>query len=109
MTDLIVANIIREQIGSGAFAMMGAKNILGSEDSLQWKLGRVAKKISHVTVTLDENDTYTVRFDRVTRVAFGAKTGKWTGGVKMIAEFEGVYADMLHEIIQSNTGLCLSL
>ena len=109
MTDLIVANAIREQIGNGAFVMMGAKNLLGGENHLQWKLGRVANKISHVTVTLDASDTYTVRFDKVTRIGFSAKTGKSTGGVKNVAEVEGVYADMLRKIIESNTGLCLSL
>lgn len=104
-----VANTIAEQIGNRAFVMMGAKNLLGSESHLQFKIGTNCKKVTHVTVTLTSDDLYTVRFDRVTKIGFNAKTGAVTGGVKQLQEVEGVDVGQLHRIISEGTGLYLSL
>ena len=81
--------------------MMGAKNLLGSEDALQFKIGRNAKRVTHIRVTLDATDTYTVEFIRVGRAPMFKTTP--------VADFSGVYADQLHAIIEANTGLYLSL
>lgn len=99
--SLNVANEISRQIGNRAFAMMGAKNLLGSEDSLQFKVGRNAKRVTHIRVTLDPSDTYRVEFIRVGRAPMFKTTP--------VADFDGVYADTLHALIESNTGLYLSL
>jgi hypothetical protein len=104
-----VANVIAEQIGHRAFVMMGAKNLLGGDRHLQFKVGTNSKKVTHVTVTLTGDDLYTVRFDRVTKIGFNAKTGATTGGVKMLAEIESVSFDQLRGIISENTGMYLSL
>lgn len=93
--------IIHQQIGLQAFAMMGAKNIMLLENGLQWKVGRNQKKVTHITVTLDPSDTYTVKFQNVGR----APSFK----IKDIAEVSDVYAENLRRIIESNTGLYLSL
>jgi hypothetical protein len=93
-----IATTIAAQIGNRAFAMMGAKNLLASERALQFKIGRNAKGVTHVTVTLDPTDTYTVKFDRVRKYV-----------AKPVAEVEGVYVDSLRSVIESNTGLYLSL
>jgi hypothetical protein len=104
-----VANIIAEQIGNRAFAMMGAKNLLGGPSHLQFKIGTNGKKVTHVTVTLTADDLYTVRFDRVTKIGFNAKTGAVTGGVKQLQEVERVDVGQLRRIISEGTGLYLSL
>lgn len=96
--DMTIANEIRNQIGNHAFTMMGAKNLVGDEKSLTFKIGRNAKRVTHIRVTLDASDTYTVEFIKVRE--FEAKT---------LADFDGVYADMLHSLIEGNTGLYLSL
>ena len=93
-----IARTIAAQIGNRAFFMMGAKNLLASERALQFKVGRNAKAVTHVTVTLAADDTYTVRFDRVRKYV-----------AKPVAEVEGVYVDSLRQVIESNTGLYLSL
>jgi hypothetical protein len=62
-----------------------------------------------VTVTLTGDDLYTVRFDRVTKIGFNAKTGNVTGGVKTLAEVEHVSVDQLRTVISDGTGLYLSL
>lgn len=94
-----VAQTIASQIGNRAFAMMGAKNIGASGNSLMWKIGANAKKITHITVELMSDDTYTVTFHKISKG--GAKWDKHA--VPM------VYADNLHRVIESETGLYLSL
>ena len=94
-----VGQIIADQIGNRAFAMMGAKNLMLTENGLQWKVGRNAKGVTHITVTLHPSDTYIVKFQKVTRKC----------NVTDIATLEGVYADMLHTAIEQNTGMYLSL
>lgn len=95
-TDMTVPNTIRQQIGNRAFFMMGAKNLCGDATSLQFKI--CGSKVTHIRVTLDPSDTYTVAFIRVR----GRK-------VTELASEEGVYADSLNRVIASNTGLALSL
>ena len=95
---MTVGQTIAQQIGNKAFTMMGAKNLVASEDGLQWKVGRNSKGITHVMVTLDPSDTYTVGFYKIR----GAN-------VRQVAKSEGVYVDSLHTTIECNTGLYLSL
>lgn len=96
-TEKRVANTIREQIGPKSFYMMGAKNLTITGRGLTWKIGRNAKSVSHVSVTLRGDDTYTVKTIR-------CRAGK----IKTLSEHEGIYVDMLHEIIESETGMCLT-
>ena len=94
MSHLAVANEIRNQLGGMAFAMMGAKNLAGGDNFLQFSIGDNEKKITKVRITLDPSDTYTVSFyDR-------------RGNIKH--ESNDVYCDMLHDVIEENTGLYLS-
>ncbi len=102
MTDMTVANTIAQQIGGRAFMMMGAKNKLGDHDSLSFKIGRNAKKVTHITVTLRGDDTYSVDFLRCRR-----ERGVMT--TREIACDEGVYNDQLRAVIEAGTGLYLSL
>lgn len=78
--------------------MMGAKTIVTMPNGIHWKVGKNSKSVTHVMVTLDPSDTYTVGFYRQSR-----------GDLKQLKNVEGVYIDMLHETIQNNTGLYLSL
>jgi hypothetical protein len=94
---LEVANTIRTQIGPVAFMLMGASNLLGGEDYLQFKIGSNAKKVTHVTVTLLPSDTYKLTFQRV-----------WGTKVTLLNELAGVYVDNLHDMIELHTGLFLS-
>ncbi len=93
-----VAAIIQDQIGRKAFFMLGAKDLVSTEKSLRFKIGRNAKSVSHVEVTLDPSDTYTVRFIRL-------RAGKTT----VIADVSDVYVDSLHSVIEQHTGMYTSL
>jgi hypothetical protein len=94
-----VGQTIANQIGNKAFTMMGAKNLMLTENGLQWKIGRNPKGVTHITVTLDPTNTYTVKFQKVGR----------NYKVTDIATFEDIYTYMLHTTIEQTTGLYLSL
>ena len=98
---LQVANTIADQIGARAFAMMGATNKLADASSLTFKVGRNARKVTHVTVTLDPTDTYTVEFVKCGRAPRYTRT--------VLATVSNVYEDGLRAVIETNTGLYLSL
>ena len=101
MADMHVANTIRDQIGHRALTMMGARNLTGDTDRLIWKVGRNAKRVTAVVVILDPSDTYTVEFWHQKRMP--------SGEMVKLASHSGVYFDMLHAIIEKETGFYLSL
>ncbi len=98
--DMAIANEIRNQIGQMGLTMMGAKNFIGGSDHLQFKIGRNAKRVTHIRITLDASDTYTVRFTRVGRAP------KYT--ITELGEVEGVYVSDLRAILEG-TGMFLRL
>lgn len=93
MSNLAVANCIREQIGPVAFVMMGASSLVGADNFLQFNIGSNPRKVSKVRVTLEPSDLYRVTF-------FGR------GGV-VKSEVSDIYVDSLHETIEHYTGLFL--
>lgn len=94
-----VAQTIADQIGRRALFMMGAKNLVGdaTENSLRFQISD-CREISHIIVKLEVADTYTVTFIKTRGINF-----------KTVATVEDVYADNLHAVIESQTGLRLSL
>jgi hypothetical protein len=94
---LTVANTIADQIGRQAFVMMGTKNLVGSADALLFDI-RGCADFNKIEVKLSPMDTYTVRFMKLGR-----------GSILRDVAVEGVYADSLKNVIESKTGLYLSL
>lgn len=97
---LQVANTIRQQLGGNRFAAMtGAKNFMGSPDSLTFALpANFAKDgINRVRIVL-VGDLYAVEFFKIR----GTK-------VQLISEACAVYADQLAALFTSRTGLNTSL
>lgn len=103
-TNMEVANTIRDQIGHRALFMLGASNLLGTENSLEFKIGRNAKGVTHIKITLDPSDTYTVEF---AKRRMNHKT--FVLDVKVLAKIDDVYVDMLHSVIEEYTGMYTSL
>lgn len=88
------ANTILEQLGGRHFiAMTGARNFIGSGDTLRFALPAPRCLIA---VTLDPSDTYTVR--RLSRTT-GAEQERR----------EGVYCDELQRTFSALTGLATRL
>jgi hypothetical protein len=96
-----VAEEIKNQIGHKACVMMGAKEFLKGKDEhgnefLRFRIGRNAKSIGLIKVIYNHgSDTYTVEF--------------WTSRGSLKEKVEDVYVDSLHELIEKNTGMYLSL
>jgi len=99
-----ISQTIATQIGHRAFLMMGAKNICSTTDSkgriaLSFKIGRNGRGVSHIVVSYNEGaDTYDVRFVQIT-----------TAAIKEKGIVEGIYCDSIKSIIETNTGVFLSL
>lgn len=97
MTDLTIANTIRQQLG-GQFALMtGARRFTGDANSLSFWLPPCdfkLKEISRVKITLTPMDVYRMEF--------------WAGG-DLVEIVEDVYCDMLHDVFERVTGLLTTL
>ncbi len=109
MTNLIVANTIKDQLGGKALFMLGAKNLAGDETSLSFTIGKNAGRWTKVKIELNPLDYYNVEFMRVER----RKDPKF-GGIRLpkVVKF-GVHrdtpVDMLYAMIESATGMATSL
>lgn len=92
----IAKEIIRQMGGNRFIAMTGAKRFCEVEQGIAFQLpGNITKDgINAVKITLEGNDTYTVKFMRITRTK-----------LKVVAVVSGVYCDALQEIFTGRTGL----
>jgi hypothetical protein len=96
---LVVATEILHQLGGGRLqAMTGARNFVGSEDALSFRIPKAKRGINYVRVTLDPADTYTMTFRRIHGMT-----------IKDVCEMSGVYHDQLSAIFEETTGLRTSL
>ena len=100
-TDLTVPTIIIQQLGNQAIVMLGAKGFAGDEKSLKFKIGRNSKRITHIKITLTSMDLYTVEFFRMPRDL----TKLTPETQKPVHTSEMIYDDMLHDCIETHTGL----
>lgn len=95
MTDMTVANEINRQLGCQFRMMTGAKDFVGGENYLQFKLSRFqGVKINHIKIELTARDDYTITFGRM----YGLK-------YKVLNVVENVTVDILRDAITSATGL----
>jgi hypothetical protein len=93
-----VAQTIAKQLGRRALFMIGAKNLVAGEDRLGMKLGRNAGRWSHLSIVLNGLDLYDFTFYKFYNC-------------KVIREktVPNVYCDMMHQVIETETGLATSL
>ena len=95
MTDLTVPKTILDQLGGESFVMTsGATGLIGSADSLTFKLGRNPKRVTHVRVTLTRDGVYDMTF-------FTTSKGPQS--------HDGIHREMLQEVFGANTGLYRAL
>lgn len=96
---LTVAQTILEQLGGRRFQVMtGAKNFIGGENSLSFKVGQNDKRVTHVRITLSAMDLYDAEFLNVR-----------AGAVKLLAKREELYAEDLRGAFEKATGMVTSL
>ncbi len=95
-----VADTIREQIGPMAFVMMGTKSNMWKDNNCFIFKVRGSKTCDRVKITLlSSSDTYRVEFFKMNMKTYEVST----------KAFDGIYVDMLHDLIEEQTGLYLSL
>ncbi len=96
---MTIAQTILQQLGGNRFiAMTGAKNFVDDGYTLRMTLPRNASKANRLYITLDFDDTYTMRFFRYTAPRLNTK--KFTFSKEKVTEvktIKGVYCDMLQE------------
>ena len=95
-----VAEIIADQIGHKAFYMLGAYNLLNhgdEEKALSFRI-KGSRKVNYIKISLTPADLYDIEFGKV-----------WGLNYKVVKTVEGVYADMMHDLIEQNTGLYTKL
>ena len=102
-TDSTIATEILNQLGGRMLlAMTGTKTLLYGDRDLTAKLGGGARTargtVTHLRVTLDASDTYTVEALRVR-----------AGNCIVVESMEGIYNDMLRRVGEKLTGFSFSL
>lgn len=99
MTNLTVSKTILEQLGGNKFIVMtGAKEFIGSDTTLSFKIGRNSAQVNRVRIELTPMDTYKVTFFNISV----RKTGIVN---KVINETTDVYCDQLQELFTRVTGM----
>ncbi len=102
MAGIDFATTALNQLGGKAFTFMtGAKDfMLDNDHTLRMSIGRNATPANRFYITLDGDDTYTLRLERQT---FSKKTFDTTRTV--IHEASGLYCDQIREVFERWTGL----
>lgn len=102
--DMIVAETILSQLGGAArlTAMIGARQFAAGDSELTFKFAAPATNGANcIQIVLDASDTYEVIFHRIGRAP------KFE--VREIGRVPFVYDDQLIDVIESETGLRLSV
>ena len=102
-----VAEIILQQLGGRRFvAMTGSKNFFTNGNDLCMSLSKNSSKANRLQITLDPDDTYTMRFFRYTAPRLNKKTFEYSDEkITEINRFENVYCDQLQDLFTLETGL----
>lgn len=101
-----MAHTILRQLGGGKFlAMTGSKPVTDG-NTLRIHLKKNMSKANRLYITLNADDTYTMRFFRYTAGRMDKKTFEWKEEkITEIKTIEGVYCDMLQDIFTEVTGM----
>ena len=105
----MIAETIARQLGSNCLALLGAHTLVDLGDGLQFRI-RGCAKINLIQIILDPCDTYTMKFIRLQAIQkndLGVPYTEMTWQV--VKSLSDIYFDMLHDMIESETGLCCSL
>ena len=100
MSSHPVANTIATQLGA-SLCMMGAKDLVGSEKSLRFRIGRGAQRgVTHIEISLNEFDLYDIKLIKYLPRKLESK---------LIESYSNVYVMDMKYIIGKATGFSMSL
>ena len=105
----MIAQIIANQLGGLCFGLLGAHTLVDLGDGLQFRI-RGCDRVNLIQIILDPCDTYTVRFcfvqaEKKERLGLSYTEVTW----QLVSSHSDIYFDMLHDIIQQETGLLTRL
>lgn len=106
-----ITDTILEQLGGNKFLVMtGANHLLADGNTLRMTLPKNRSKANRLYITLEANDTYTMRFFHFTAGRLNHKTYEWTNDkTKEIKTIDNVYCNMLQDIFTATTGMMTHL
>ena len=93
-----VADVILSQIGGRAIYMINAKNFVDVGDGVVFSIMPNNKKVTHVEIKLNGRDLYDINFYNIRG-----------GNKKLINREDDIFFDGLHDAIERNTELYLSI
>ena len=101
----MIARIIAGQLGGNALALLGAHTLVDIGDGLQFRI-QGSESVNLVQIILDPCDTYTVKFCKLesaekTSLGISYTEMRW----EVVKAVRDVYCDMLHDVIEEETGL----
>lgn len=86
--------------------MTGSKNFLSDGNTLRMSLAKNISKANRLEITLEADDTYTMRFYKYTAGKLNKKTFCYTEDkIVEIFTVNGIYWDMLQPVFTQVTGL----
>lgn len=94
---LVIAHEIKRQLGHQALAMMGASHFVGGPDYLMFSF-KGTRRCNKLQIRLNGSDLYDITFYKL-----------YGGHIKSVASYPNTYAEDMHRIIETVTGLYLSL
>ena len=105
------AQIILQQLGGNKFiAMTGSNHFLDDDSTLHMHLAKNASKANRLSITLNADDTYTMRFWKYTAPRLNYKTLTYSKEkIADIKTINGIYFDQMQNIFTEVTHLYTSL
>lgn len=109
MEPSVIARTIAAQLGRETFACLGARNLLDLGDGLKFDI-QGCSKINRIIIMLHPSDTYIVTFGKLTQqrkenLDLGYTEAVW----ETVSRHTDIYCDMLHDLIEEETGLYATL
>ena len=93
-----IGETIYNQLGDKTLFMIGAKNLTVNKKGASFKIMRNSKKVTHVSIELNNKDLYDVTFYKCRKFEY-----------KIINKENDIYNDQLNTVIEFNTGLATKL
>ena len=102
-----IGEVILEQLGGNKFVVMtGVNHLVSDKNSLTMFLPKNRSKANRLKITLNWDDTYTMRFFRYSSPRMNHKTMTYSSEkVTEIEKFDGIYFDQLPELFTQVKGL----
>lgn len=105
----MIAQTIAQQLGVPTLALLGAHTLVDLEDGLQFRI-RGCSTINLIQIILNPCDTYTVNFGKLVmqekkNLGLSYTEVSW----QKVSTYSDIYCDMLHDLIQEETGIPTTL